>query len=168
MKKIALVICLFAISVSSLFAQEKPDAEKMIKERVANMRANLKLGSNEGKAFWTAYEQFLRNEMKCHETYKTNLEKKGIKSCPGCTSSCESMTDAQLTYMRDQRFRLRQDLLNLETNFYKKLKTMLTPRQINDFYNIDEKFKRSKVTQKKCNSKEVQQTSPVNGGKKKR
>jgi len=168
MKRIAFAICLVALCLGSLFAQEKPDTEKMIKERIANMRANLKLNANESKTFWTAYEQFLRSEIKYHETYRTNLEKKGIKSCPGCTSSCESMSDAQLTYMRDQRFELRKNLLTLETNFYKKLKTMLTPRHINDFYNIDEKFKRSKVSQKSCSSKSSSAPAPVNGGKKKR
>ena len=168
MKRLLLAICLVSIGLTSLQAQDKPDTDKMIKERVANMRANLKLSSTESKTFWTAYEQFLNSEIKIHEQYRLNLEKKGIKGCPGCPSSCENLTDAQLTYMRDQRFELRRNILNLETTFYKKIKTILTPRHINDFYTIDEKFKRTKVSQKSCPPKSSSSNAPVNAGKKKR
>lgn len=172
MKWLFSTICLLAICFGLTQAQTKVDSEKMIKERVENMRANLKLSSAEAKAFYPAYEQFLRNEIKCHETYKQNLAKKGIKlNAPGQNKEIiESLKDDQLSYLQDQKFELRKSILNMETSFYKKLKTMLTPRHIQNFYNIDDKYKRQIIAKRQSENSEKKAIDPssVNSGKKRR
>ena len=172
MKRLLSTICLLAICFGLTQAQTKVDSEKMIKERVENMRANLKLSSAEAKAFYPAYEQFLRNEIKCHETYKQNLAKKGIKlNAPGQNKEIiESLKDDQLSYLQDQKFELRKSILNMETSFYKKLKTMLTPRHIQNFYNIDDKYKRQIIAKRQSENSEKKAIDPssVNSGKKRR
>ncbi|MCR4681269.1 MAG: hypothetical protein K5636_06640 [Bacteroidales bacterium] len=172
MKRLLSTICLLAICFGLTQAQTKVDSEKMIKERVENMRANLKLSSAEAKAFYPAYEQFLRNEIKCHETYKQNLAKKGIKlNAPGQNKEIiESLKDDQLSYLQDQKFELRKSILNMETSFYKKLKTMLTPRHIQNFYNIDDKYKRQIIAKRQSEKSEKKAIDPssVNSGKKRR
>lgn len=172
MKRLLSTICLLAICFGLTQAQTKVDSEKMIKERVENMRANLKLSSAEAKAFYPAYEQFLRNEIKCHETYKQNLAKKGIKlNAPGQNKEIiESLKDDQLSYLQDQKFELRKNILNMETSFYKKLKTMLTPRHIQNFYNIDDKYKRQIIAKRQSENSEKKAIDPssVNSGKKRR
>ena len=172
MKRLLSTICLLAICFGLTQAQTKVDSEKMIKERVENMRANLKLSSAEAKAFYPAYEQFLRNEIKCHETYKQNLAKKGIKlNAPGQNKEIiESLKDDQLSYLQDQKFELRKSILNMETSFYKKLKTMLTPRHIHNFYNIDDKYKRQIIAKRQSENSEKKAIDPssVNSGKKRR
>lgn len=172
MKRLLSTICLLAICFGLTQAQTKVDSEKMIKERVENMRANLKLSSAEAKAFYPAYEQFLRNEIKYHETYKQNLAKKGIKlNAPGQNKEIiESLKDDQLSYLQDQKFELRKNILNMETSFYKKLKTMLTPRHIQNFYNIDDKYKRQIIAKRQSENSEKKAIDPssVNSGKKRR
>lgn len=172
MKRLLSTICLLAICFGLTQAQPKVDSEKMIKGRVENMRANLKLSSAEAKAFYPAYEQFLRNEIKCHETYKQNLAKKGIKlNAPGQNKEIiESLKDDQLSYLQDQKFELRKSILNMETSFHKKLKTMLTPRHIQNFYNIDDKYKRQIIAKRQSENSEKKAIDPssVNSGKKRR
>ncbi len=150
-----LFILLFAlVGVFSINAQEKADANKIVQDRLNNMKANLSLSSTESKTFWSAYEQFLQSEVKCHDTYRTNLSKRGIKACcPKCSESCESLTDEQITYLYDQKFELRKNLLNLETTFYKKAKSILTPKHLQELYKIDEKYKRSFVKNKSSQAK---------------
>ncbi len=170
MKRIITLICLLTAFVASVQAQEKPDTEKMLKERMDNMHQNLSLSSSESKSFYTAYEQFLRSEIKYHETFRTNMEKNGIKQCVCLNKeSYANMTDKQMTYMQDQKFELRKNMLNLESSFYKKLKTILSPRHIQDFYRIDEQYRRDLVNKVKCQkNSQTEKETFINSGKKKR
>lgn len=150
MKRIIIVFSIIFIGLSSVFAQ-KPDANKMVQDRLNFMKTNLKLTATESKVFWGAYEQYIRSEVKCFENYRSNLEKKGIKKgCPDCDGkgACDNLTDAQISYMFDQKFELRKNLLNLETSFYKKIKGTLTPKHLQEFYKNEERYKRSLVKNK--------------------
>lgn len=152
MKRTLIIATLLCFGIMATFAQEKTDQNKLIQNRISYMKGNLKLSAAESKAFWPAYEQYLRNEIKLHEAYRKNIEKKGIKAnCPNCPNcdenkSCEELTDDQIAYLFDQKFELRRSVLALETTFYKKAKSILTPKNLLDFYKKDEKFKRSLAT----------------------
>ncbi len=171
MKRIIALVCLLTAFAAAVQAQEKPDTGKMVKERMDNMRQNLSLSPSESKSFYTAYEQFLHSEIKYHETFRTNMEKNGIKQCV-CQNkeSYASLTDKQMTYMQDQKFELRKNMLNLESTFYKKLKTILSPRHIQDFYRIDEQYRRDLVNKMKCqkSTSQAEKDTYINSGKKKR
>lgn len=150
MKRVIIVFSIILVGLSTTFAQ-KPDANKMIQDRVSFMKNNLKLTAAESKTFWNAYEQYVRSEVKCFETYRSNLEKKGIKKgCPDCDgkSACDNLTDEQITYMFDQKFELRKNILNLETNFHKRIKGILSAKHLQEFYKNEEKYKRSLVKNK--------------------
>ena len=154
MKRIFLVLTILLAGIVVSNAQEnKIDGNKMVQERLANMKAQFKPSATEAKTFWQAYEEFLRSEVKLHETYRTNLEKKGITAnCPNCTKcdeKCNELTDAQITYLFDQKFELRKNLLNLETTFYKKMKSTLSAKHLQDFYKMDERVKRDLITKQK-------------------
>ena len=168
MKRFLLIICLLA-SFTFGQAQDKANSKKMVQDRIENMKNNLKLNATEGKTFWAAYEQFLNNEIKCHETFNANLSKKGIRLTPGKNNSeyISTFSDAQLTYLYDQKFELRKNLLNLETNFYKKCKGILTPKHIRKMYEIDEQYKREFIKAKKAEAAKPENL-PVNAGKKRR
>lgn len=167
MKKIWITLIIIAVATSSLFAQEK-NPKTMAQERLTYMKENLSLSGKENQGFWSVYEQYLNAELKAMDTYRKNLEKQGIKlGAPGTNKEIiEKLTDKQLTYLQDQKFELRKTLLDLETTYYKKYKTILTPRHLQDLYNLEYKYKRE-MTQKKKEAKK-DTTGPVNAGKKKR
>ena len=171
MKRIFCTICLLAVCFGFAYAQEKTDAEKIKNERITNMQLNLKLTPQEAKVFWPVYKQFLSNEIKYHEAYKQNLEKRGIrlKEHGKNKEMIEKLSDKDLSYLQDQKFELRKNMLNLELSFYKKIKSVLTPRHIQEFYNIDEKFKRDMIAKRKGEA-EKKSTAPsqVNSGVKRR
>jgi transposase len=169
MKRLFVLVCLLAAFSFSIQAQEKEDGNKIVKARMENMRNKLKLTSAESKVFWTAYEQYLRSEVKAFETYKTNLSKRGIKlnSVGQNKEVIERLNDSQLTYLHDQKFELRKNLLNLESGFYKKIKGTLTPRHIQEFFDIDEKFKRDMASKKKA-APEEKPVGPINSGVRRR
>lgn len=169
MKRILFFICLLSAGIMFANAQEKSDANKMIQDRMSYMKDNLKLSSTESKTFWNAYEQFLRSEVKYHDTFRSNLNKQGINPrCPKCTDNCETMTDKQITYLYDQRFELEKNLYMLESNFYKKVKTILTPKHIHEFYKLDEKFKRELINKKSNKDVPNKGTAPASTPTKKK
>lgn len=165
MKRLLLVsiLTLFGF-VGLLSAQDK--SKSMIQERVAYIKNNLTLSGAENNSFWKVYEQYLGEEIKIMDTYKKNLANQGINLGVSGTNKeiIASMSDKQITYMQDQKFELRKDLLNLQSTYHAKFKKILTPRHLQDMYDLEYKYKRE-LTKKK---KEVKNMSPVNGGKKKR
>ena len=155
-------------ATTTLFAQEKTP-KQMVQERLAYMKTNVTLSSTETQRFWQVYEEYLNAEMKVMSTYRKNLEKQGIKlGAPGTNKEIiEKLSDKQLTYLQDQKFEMRKNLLNLEMTYHKKFKALLTPQHLQDLYNKEYAFKKS-LTNKKKEVKKNEPTGPVNAGKKKR
>ena len=149
MKKILLTLTMVLCGVWIVSAQSTTtDVEKKIQNRVSYMKEHLKLNATEAKTFWAEYEKYLRSEMSYHETFRKNLESKKIKYDPRNKESIENVPSELITYMMDQKMELKKNLNVLEANFYKKIKGILTPRHLFDFYTIDEQFKRTVVAQK--------------------
>lgn len=140
----------------------------MVKERLNYMRTNLTLSGSENQNFWKVYEEYLNAELKAMDTYRKNLEKQGIKlGAPGTNKEIiDKLNDKQLTYLQDQKFELRKNLLNLENSYYKKYKAILSPKTIQNLYNLEYRYKKTLTSKKKEVKKE--DAGPVNTGKKKR
>ena len=100
-------------------------------------------------------------------TYRKNLEKQGIKlGAPGTNKeTIAKLNDKQLTYLQDQKFEMRKNILNLEASYYKKYKAILKPRTLQNLYDLEYKYKRT-LTEKKKEVKKEEQF--INPGKKKR
>ena len=140
----------------------------MVKERLNYMRTNLTLSGSENQNFWKVYEEYLNAELKAMDTYRKNLERQGIKlGAPGTNKEIiDKLNDKQLTYLQDQKFELRKNLLNLENSYYKKYKAILSPKTIQNLYNLEYRYKKTLTSKKKEVKKE--DAGPVNTGKKKR
>ena len=168
MKKlwILLLVAIFSIA-STLSAQEK-NPKAMVQARLAYMQKNLSLSSKENQSFWKIYEEYLNAEMKTMTTYRKNLEKQGIKlGAPGTNKEIiEKLSDKQLTYLQDQKFEMRKNILNLETTYHKKFKTILKPHTLQKLYDLEYKYKKT-MTEKKKDAKKDEPLF-INQGKKKR
>ena len=168
MKRVLITLTVMALcATTALYAQEN-NPKAMIQKRIAYMKEHVQLSSKETQNFWSVYEEYLKAEAKAMDTYRKNLAKQGIKlGAPGTNKEIiDKLTDKQLTYLQDQKFELRKNLLNIETTYHKKFKAILTPRHLQDLYNAEYKYKKEMTAKKKEEKKEV--TGPVNAGKKKR
>ena len=167
MKKLSILLLVAAFCASTtLFAQEK-NPKTMIQERLSYMQKNLTLSGQENQSFWKVYEEYLNAEMKIMTTYRKNLEKQGIKlGAPGTNKEIiEKLNDKQLTYLQDQKFEMRKNILNIETTYHKKFKTILKPHTLQRLYDLEYKYKKTMAEKKKEAKKEE---LFVNPGKKKR
>lgn len=169
MKKLWITLTILALcATTALYAQEN-NSKTIIQKRIQYLKEHVQLSGKETQAFWKVYEEYLNAELKAMETYRKNLEKQEIiLGSPGTNKEIiEKLSDKQITYLQDQKFELRKNLLNLEITYYKKFKTILTPRHLQDLYNAEYQYKRLLTTKKKEAPKE-ESTGPVNTGKKKR
>lgn len=169
MKKLWItLIVLAAGATTALFAQEKTPLVIM-QERYTYIKEHLTLSEKEGAEFWKLYAQYLKEETAIMDTYRKNLEKQGIKlGAPGTNKEAiEKLDDKQLTYLHDQKFDMRKKILDLENTYYKKYKAILTPRHIQQLYDLEYKYKKS-MTAKKNEPKKEAPAPAVNPSKKKR
>lgn len=167
MKRFWITLIVLFMATTAMFAQDK-NPKMMAQERMTYMREHTSFTQKESQEFWKVYEQFLKEEMKVMDTYRKNLAKQGIKlGAPGTNKDIiANLSDKQLTYLQDQKFEMRKNLLNLETSYHKKYKAILTPKHLQELYNTEYAYKKEMTKKKKEAKKEVQ--NPVNTGKKKR
>lgn len=166
MKKIIISTFVLIFGVVSLaFSQDASNTAAMIQNRIAYIKNNIILDGKENQAFWKVYEQYLSEEIKIMDNYRKNLAKQGIKLGPSGSNkeTIDKLTDKQLSYLQDQKFELRKSLLNLETTYYKKFKAIMSPHHLQNYYDLEYKFKKD-ITKKK----NTEITPKVNAGKKKR
>ena len=170
MKKLWITLTVLALCATTALHAQESNAKTMIQKRIEYMKAHVQLSGKETQEFWKVYEEYLNAEAKAMETYRKNLEKQEIKlGAPGTSKEIiEKLSDKQITYLQDQKFELRKNLLNLEMTYYKKFKNILTPRHIQDLYNAEYQYKRQLTAKKKDAVKRDDATGPVNTGKKKR
>ena len=168
MKKLWILLLVAILSTASTLSAQENSPKTMVQARIAYMQKNLTLSGQENQNFWKVYEEYLNAEMKTMSAYRKNLEKQGIKlGAPGTNKEIlEKLNDKQLTYLQDQKFEMRKNILNLETTYHKKFKTILKPQTLQRLYDLEYKYKKTMAEKKK----EAKKEEPVfiNQGKKKR
>ena len=168
MKRLWILLLVAALSATSTLSAQEKSPKAMVQDRLTYMQKNLTLSGQENQNFWKVYEEFLNAEMKIMTNYRKNLEKQGIKlGAPGTNKeTIAKLSDKQLTYLQDQKFEMRKNILALETSYYKKYKSILKPHTLQKLYDLEYKYKKM-MTEKK---KEAKKDEPVfvNPGKKKR
>ena len=167
MKKLLILLLVATLSAASTLTAQEKNPTAMVQERLAYMQKNLTLSGQENQTFWKVYEEYLNAEMKIMTNYRKNLEKQGIKlGAPGTNKEIiEKLNDKQLTYLQDQKFEMRKNILNIETTYHKKFKTILKPHTLQRLYDLEYKYKKTMAEKKKEAKKEE---LFVNPGKKKR
>ena len=168
MKRLWILLLVAILSTTSTLSAQENSPKTMVQARIAYMQKNLTLSGQENQNFWKVYEEYLNAEMKTMSAYRKNLEKQGINlGAPGTNKEIiEKLNDKQLTYLQDQKFEMRKNILNLETTYHKKFKTILKPHTLQRLYDLEYKYKKTMAEKKK----EAKKEEPVfiNQGKKKR
>ena len=168
MKRLWILLLVTALGATCTLSAQEKNPKVMAQERLAYMRKNLTLSGQENQNFWKVYEEFLNAEMKAMDTYRKNIEKQGIKlGAPGTNKEIiAKLSDKQITYLQDQKFEMRKNLLNIEVTYHKKFKTILKPHTLQKLYDLEYQYKRMMTKTKKEPKKE--EPVYVNPGKKKR
>lgn len=149
-----ILLCL--MTAAALPAEAQPQGRAQIaQKRIDYVKNNLSLNEKESRAFWPLYTRQVNAEIAKHKDYAQSLTDKGIPlHIPGKPQpDYKGLNDEQLTFLQERRFRFRQELLTLETDYYRQYKAILSPRHIVDLYNADAKYKRTVVHNARAGSK---------------
>ncbi|MEG1555582.1 MAG: hypothetical protein RR356_02515 [Bacteroidales bacterium] len=117
------------------------------------LKQNLTLSETEASKFWSTYDTYLKEEYRIHENSRKKLIEQGIEREKGKIEFGD-LSDNQILFFHDQMFETKAQLLDLEKRFYFKLKTILNPKNISEFYRLEKDFKKSCFKNRKTNPME--------------
>lgn len=129
MKKMFLGAAFALMLVMPANAQRNQNAQKISPEQAIEMKTNrmakrLMLDDATTAKFAPIYKEYLTELQEC------------VKNCPNAANcplngqKCAAMTDADIEKCMEQRFDMQQKKLDIRKNYYKKLKSVLTMKQM--------------------------------------
>lgn len=129
MKKMFLGAAFALMLVMPANAQRNQNAQKISPEQTIEMKTNrmakrLMLDDATTAKFAPIYKEYLTELQEC------------VKNCPNAANcplngqKCAAMTDADIEKCMEQRFDMQQKKLDIRKNYYKKLKSVLTMKQM--------------------------------------
>lgn len=103
-------------------------AERIKSMKVAFLTNKLGLSSEQSQTFWPIYNDFEAKQQNLRQKYRQN-------------KNINLMDDAEVEQQIDARFQLEQELLDLKKQYYEKLKSAISIRQIANIARAEREFK---------------------------
>lgn len=130
------------------------DCQAMMKVKKEYIENNFKLDDKQKDAFWKAYDEYTQAEFNAFKQGRAVMEAAGLPNHVR-PDSVQYLSDAQILAVYNSKFVTRENLLTAERNFYRAIYNCLTPKQIDEYYQLERKFKRSAANHQdhKCGDK---------------
>ena len=135
MKKSGLITFLilgFMAMFSTLSAQNKAAMQKIESARIALITDRLGLSPEQAQRFWPIYNEY--------STQRRQLRSQLTEARKGIDP--QTLTEQQSQQMMNLRFEVKQKELNLEKDYAKRLRDVISSQQILSLRNAEDDFKR--------------------------
>lgn len=116
---------------------EKPrlTEEERIQRQANRMSAELMLDDKTSAKFTDVYQQYLKEMNDCRKENRKAMK----ESCPQGRTKCTqgekpTLTDAEIEARIEKRFAQQRQMLDIHEKYYKELKKILTPKQLQRIY----------------------------------
>lgn len=163
MKKISVLVILcaffFAAQAQSHECDGKHQPERcnqkecqtMMKLKREFMMQNLQLQPEQTDKFWAAYDRMENTEYEILKEQRNQKQAAGIPAKLAPDSIQILLNDDQILLLYRLRVESKQKLAQIESDFLNEAAKILTPQQIDQYYQLERKFKHTAVkhTQKK-------------------
>ena len=165
MKRITmfLLTCVFIVSLSAQAEQTKGKCDDqrcqtMMKLKRAFIEENFILGdAGQHKQFWDAYSKLEKSEFEAFQQQQKMKTEAGLpKLARG--ASLDTLSNEQILAFYKIKFQIRDQKYKAEKTFFEEICKCLSPKQINEYYQLEKKFKRTAVSKeehKRLNAKGV-------------
>lgn len=134
-----------AASVDQMKCGNK-DCQTMMKLKREYISENFTLQENQKEAFWKAYDAYTNAEFKAFQEQREAKEAAGIPRMH--PDSTQQLTDEQILASYRIKLETRAKLLKAEMDFFNALTKCLTAEQVDEYYKLEHKFKRSAASHK--------------------
>lgn len=124
------------------------DCQAVMKLKKDFLEKNFMLKDDQKKPFWDAFDAYAKAEYAAFQKSREAMNAVGIDHHVSA-DSIQYLTDKQILVLYSTRLETRRALLEAETNFLNAISQCLTAQQVNEYYQLDRKFKRSAASHKK-------------------
>jgi len=134
--KLSLILILVSFSgMGTLMAQTQEQIDQFNKERKNYFTEKLELTDAEGKAFWPLYEDFSNRKMKLVEDERNTYQY--------AHKNADNLSDKEIKETLAKAFRLKEEQLALEKDFYQnKFMTALPAQKVMKLGKVEWDFRR--------------------------
>lgn len=142
------------------FPSEKPDYQGILQLKFNYIKENLTIADKNTEKFWALYEKYIADENKIHAEFKKAMDEKGIKR--DILRSGKG-TDEQISVYLTQKMAFKDKMYQLDKKFYNEAKVLLSPKELYDFYHLEQSFKDQctrRQQQAQAAKKQAQQPAP--------
>lgn len=133
-KTISILLIIFALSLNTLKAQEKPSRDKIEALKVAYITEKISLTEKQAQAFWPLYNSFNneKNEIRKNCNFTSKEDKKKL----------EEMSDKEINDIIETKFDRDEKLLKLEKAYFLKYKDVISLKQIAQLFDAERSFRK--------------------------
>lgn len=114
----------------------------MLKMKREFIQENFVIGSEQKDAFWIAYSEYEKEILKIHKEQR-EFRKKNNLPVRMTADSLSSLPDNVILIYYENNFKTKNQFFNAEENFFNKLKEILKPQQIAQYYILEKNFRKS-------------------------
>lgn len=157
MKRITmfLLTCVFIVSLSAQADQTSDQAngkcddqrcQTMMKLKRAFIEENFRLDdAGQNKQFWDAYSNLEKSEFKIFQQQQKMKTEAGLPKLAR-SSTLDTLSNEQILAYYKIKFQIRDQKYNAEKTFFNEICECLSPKQINEYYQLEKRFKRTAVS----------------------
>ena len=138
------------------------DCQTVMKLKKEYLKTHFNLDEKQKEPFWAAFDAYAKAEFEAFNKSREIMREVGIDHHV-TADSIQYLSDKQIVVLYTTRLETRRQLLEAETEFLNAISQCLSAQQLNEYYQLDRKFKRSAANHKKEAS--CKEAKPAEKGK---
>ena len=138
------------------------DCQAVMKLKKEFLEKNFTLKEEQKKPFWDAFDAYAKAEYSAFQKSRAAMHEAGIDRHVA-PDSIQYLSDDQIMILYKTRLETRRQLLEAESQFLQSISKCLSAKQVDEYFQLERKFKRSAASHKKGASRK--ESVPAEKGK---
>lgn len=124
------------------------DCQAVMKLKKEYFENNFKLDEKQKDPFWEAFDAYAKAEFESFQKSREVMREAGIDHHVA-PDSIQYLSDDQIMILYKTRLETRRQLLEAESQFLQSISKCLSAKQVDEYFQLERKFKRSAASHKK-------------------
>ena len=124
------------------------DCQAVMKLKKEYLETHFKLDEKQKEPFWEAFNVYAKAEFEAFQKSREVMREAGIDHHVAA-DSIQYLSDDQIMILYKTRLETRRQLLEAESQFLQSISKCLSAKQVDEYFQLERKFKRSAASHKK-------------------
>ena len=124
------------------------DCQAVMKLKKEYFETNFKLDEKQKEPFWEAFDVYAKAEFEAFQKSREIMREAGIDHHVA-PDSIQYLSDDQIMILYKTRLETRRQLMEAESQFLQSISKCLSAKQVDEYFQLERKFKRSAASHKK-------------------